>query len=181
MPFLSLDQLLPMHGLVQVAPLKCFTLMVIPCSAVLPYFFRAAFMDTCAMTMPTISVHLCRPFPINFTNLCAMHRVSTLPCNDNVIWVRAMAYLLPFMLGTYFSGAFLAREFCAAIPILGGAVFLAGLFAFFGLLVGPAVGTAAAPSVDSCCSRPSIAIAYRQLGHWCPWPMHQCPYPLLWA
>ncbi len=64
--------------------------------------------NTCAMTMPTISGHLCRPFPINFTNLCAMHRASLLPCNNNVIWVDAMANLLPFIIGTYFFGAFLA-------------------------------------------------------------------------
>jgi hypothetical protein len=69
-----------------------------------------------------------------------------------------MAYLLPFILGTYFSGAFLTQKFHAAIPILGGAVFLTGLLTFFGLLVGSKVGNVAVPSVGSCCSRPSIAI-----------------------
>jgi hypothetical protein len=68
------------------------------------------------------------------------------------------------MLGTYFSGAFLAREFHAAIPVLGSAVFLAGLFAFLGLVVGSAMGTASVPSLGSYCLRPPTAIALLSTG-----------------
>ncbi len=56
-----------------------------------------------------------------------------------------MAYLLPFVLGTYFSGAFLTQGFHAAIHVFGDATFLTGLLTFFGLVVGSEVGNSAAP------------------------------------
>ncbi len=139
--------------------------MVIACSVVLPHFF-GAFIDSCA----SASARLCQPFPISLTNLCIMHRESLLPCNNDVIWVRTMAYLLPFILGTYFSGAFITRVFRAAIPVLGSALSLTGLLAFagllvfFGLVVGSEFGAIGAPWVESSCPRLFAAIAVSSTG-----------------
>ena len=135
MQLLGICQLMPMHGLIRVALMEllhfngdCLLCGLTP--------LLAAFMDSCTMIIPTMSACLCRPFSISLTDLCAMHMASLLPRNNDVIWVKTTtSYLLPFILGTYFSSAFLTRVFQAAILILGCASFLTGFLAFAGLLV----------------------------------------------
>jgi hypothetical protein len=57
MLLLSFGQLMWMHGLCKLRQLSCFIIfMVIAYSVSLTHFFRAAFMDTCAKTMPTVGV-----------------------------------------------------------------------------------------------------------------------------
>jgi hypothetical protein len=110
---LSLGQLMPMHGLVQVVPMELlhFDGDCLLCSL-------APFLQGC------LHGHLCHdhandiwasvqtlPHQLHQSLRHAQGVLALLPCNGDISWVNAMAYLLPFILGTYFSGAFLAQEF----------------------------------------------------------------------
>jgi hypothetical protein len=81
----------------------------------------AAFMDDCAITIPTRSACLCSPGDISFTDIWAIAMACLLFSSDAAIWVIATAYLFPFIHGTNFSGGFLTLALRAAIPWRGGA------------------------------------------------------------
>jgi hypothetical protein len=81
----------------------------------------AAFMDSCAMTIPTRSALLCSPFDISLTDIWAIATACLLVPSNAAIWVIATAYLFPTILGTYFSRGFLTLVLRAAIPWRGGA------------------------------------------------------------
>jgi hypothetical protein len=117
-----------------------------------------AFMDSCAMIIPTMSASLCKPLLINFTDLCAMDRASSLPYNDIFIRVKATAYLFLFVLGTYLVSSSPRNSCCHTF--LRGYSILYGDGGTSHLVVGLKVG----------CSIGGIIKCSGLLGSWYPRP-----------